>query len=530
MTFLFAMTFPTITPAQVRSTLLARDEIALLDVREEDPFAQAHPLWAANLPLSKVELEAWGRLPRRDVPIVVFDDGESLALPAATRLRALGYTNVSLLDGGLAAWRDAGGEVFRDVNVPSKAFGELVEEARHTPSLSAPEVQALLDAKADVVVLDARRFEEYRTMSIPGGISVPGAELVLRVRDLAPDPATREIVNCAGRTRSIIGTQSLVNAGIPNPVAALRNGTIGWTLAGQSLAHGQGRSFADVASGDTAAARASAADVARRAGVAIVDDAQLAAWLAEPHRTTYCFDVRTPEEYARGHRRGFRGAPGGQLVQETDVHAPVRGARLVLTDDDGVRARMSASWLAQMGWEVAVIDGPSREIETGPDVAPRPDTPAVRTVAPATLSDWLATGDTAVIDVTASANHVARHVAGAWWSPRSLLPAALKVVPPARRYVVTCGTSLLARFAADDLKVLTDAEVWVLEGGNAAWFAAGLPDAKGEERLAAPRIDRYRRPYEGTDNPREAMQAYLDWEFGLVAQLGRDGTHFFRVI
>jgi hypothetical protein len=31
-------------------------------------------------------------------------------------------------------------------------------------------------------------------------------------------------VNCAGRTRSIIGTQSLINAGVPNPVTALRNG------------------------------------------------------------------------------------------------------------------------------------------------------------------------------------------------------------------------------------------------------------------------------------------------------------------
>ena len=524
------MTFPTVTPAHVRSRLLAREEIALLDVREEDPFAQEHPLWAANLPLSKLELEAWGRLPRRDVQVVVYDDGEGLALPAATRLRALGYTEVSLLAGGLAGWRGAGGEVFRDVNVPSKAFGELVESERHTPSLSAPEVKALLDAKADVVVLDARRFEEYQTMSIPGGISVPGAELVLRVRGLAPDPATRVIVNCAGRTRSIIGTQSLVNAGIPNPVAALRNGTIGWTLAGQSLAHGQSRRFADVPSGHPAAARASADDVARRAGVAVIGDVQLAAWLAETHRTTYRLDVRTPEEYARGHRRGFRGAPGGQLVQETDVHAPVRGARLVLTDDDGVRARMSASWLAQMGWDVAVIDGLGDDVETGPDVAPRPDTPAVRSVSPVTLADWFANGDTAVIDVTASANHVARHVAGAWWSPRSLLADALKVIPRARRYVVTCGTSLLARFAADDLKSLTEAEVWVLEGGNAAWFAAGLPEEKGEARLAAPRIDRYRRPYEGTDNAREAMQAYLDWEFGLVAQLGRDGTHFFRVI
>ncbi|OXH83596.1 sulfurtransferase, partial [Burkholderia multivorans] len=136
----------------------------------------------------------------------------------------LGYTDVRLLDGGLAGWQAAGGELFIDVNVPSKSFGEWVEAERHTPSLSAQEVQALIDARADVVIVDARRFDEYRTMNIPTSTSVPGAELVLRVRALAPNPSTRIVVNCAGRTRSIIGTQSLINAGLPNPVAALRNG------------------------------------------------------------------------------------------------------------------------------------------------------------------------------------------------------------------------------------------------------------------------------------------------------------------
>ena len=529
--------FPTLTPADVRAALIARDEIALLDVREEDPHAQAHPLWAANLPLSRLELEVWARLPRRDVRVVVFDAGEGLAERAAQRLRELGYTNVHLLAGGLAGWRDAGGELFRDVNVPSKSFGELVEAERHTPSLSAQEVQALLDAKADVVVLDARRFDEYQTMGIPGATSVPGAELVLRVRDLAPDPATRVIVNCAGRTRSIIGTQSLVNAGIANPVAALRNGTIGWTLAGQQLAHGQSRRFDAALPADAAAQRA-AADVAQRAGVQRVSTDELARWvdeLAQPGgRTTYRFDVRTPEEYAAGHREGFRSAPGGQLVQETDMQAPIRGARIVLADSDGVRANMTGSWLAQMGWQVAVLDASAvpadATLRSGADPAPQPAPPEVRTIAPAVLADWLATGDVAVIDLTSSANHVKRHIRGAWWALRAQLAQALLVIPPARRYVLTCGSSLLARFAAVDLARLTEREVWVLEGGNAAWFAAGLPEASGDARLASPRIDRYRRPYEGTDNAREAMQAYLDWEYGLVEQLERDGTHHFKVL
>lgn len=532
--------FPTLSFADVRAQLLAHHEIALLDVREEDPFAQAHPLWAANLPLSRIELDAWRRIPRRDTLLVLYGEhaGADLAPLAASRLAALGYSRVHLLEGGLDGWRRAGGELFRDVNVPSKAFGELVEHERHTPSLSAQEVKALIDARADVVMLDARRFDEYRTMSIPTATSVPGAELVLRVRELAPDPATRVIVNCAGRTRSIIGTQSLVNAGIPNPVAALRNGTIGWKLAGQVLDHEAARQAPAPGAANRALAQAGAQDVARRAGVRWIGLDALPT-LDAPDRSVYRFDVRTPQEYEAGHLPDFASAPGGQLVQETDHHVPVRGARIVLADDDGVRAPMTASWLAQMGWEVYVTQPQPEAARSAIGTAPagHPAAPPVAEVSPAELAQALqaAPGDIGVIDVTASLQHAKRHIPGAWFAIRAQLAQALDAIPPARRYVLTCGSSLLARFAAADLRAAlavrgSAAEVAVLAGGNAAWFAAGLPAESGLPRAATPATDRYRRPYEGTDAPAAAMQAYLDWEFGLVAQLGVDGTHGFRVL
>jgi len=540
---------PLVGAAEVRRRLLTREEVALLDVREEDEFARGHPLWAANLPLGRLELDAWGRLPRRDTAIVVYGrDGTDDARVAARRLAALGYTQVGLLEGGLAGWRELGGELFIDVNVPSKSFGEWLEARRHTPSLPAEDVQGLIDRGEDLVILDARRFDEYQVMSIPGAISVPGAELVLRVRELAPDPRTRVVVNCAGRTRSLVGAQSLVNAGIPNPVAALRNGTIGWTLAGQALEHGASRRAGPVGEATREAARRDAAAVAKRAGVLRIDAATLARWRADPRRTTYLLDVRTPEEYTTGHLAGFRSAPGGQLVQETDHHAPVRGARLVLVDHDGtpgggrdagVRAPMTASWLAQMGWEVALLEAGAAATApeaTGADVPPRPAPPSVASVSPAELHEWLerGAGHVEVLDVTTSANYVRGHVPGAWFVLRSRLADALAALPRAERLVLTCATSVLAWWAARDLQALLDpaaaARVAVLEGGTQAWAAQGLPLAAGEERLASPRIDRYRRPYEGTEVPRQAMQDYLDWEFGLVAQLERDGTHFFEPI
>ncbi len=531
---------PSKTPADVRNALLAQQEIALIDVREEHPFAQAHPLFAANFPAGKLEIEVYTRIPRRSTAIVVYDDGEGLAEPAARTLQRLGYTDVALLAGGLQGWRDAGGEVFIDVNVPSKSFGELVEAERHTPSLPAEEVKTLIDQKADVVVLDARRFDEYQTMNIPTGVSVPGAELVLRARALAPRPETQIIVNCAGRTRSIIGTQSLINAGLPNPVAALRNGTIGWLLAGQELERGASRRFDTQPTQDTPEQRATAAQGARkvadRAGVKRARTEHLQAFGLQTERTTYLLDVRTAEEFNRGHVPGFRNAPGGQLVQETDHTAPVRGARLVLVDYDGVRANMSASWLAQMGWDVWVLDGlQSADFhDTRPAPQPVPDLlePA-QWISPAELAARLqreAPGQTVVLDMTTSANYTLRHIPGAWFVVRSQVEQALQTIPQATHYVLTCGSSLLARYAAVDVARITGVTVQVLEGGTLAWIAQGLPLEQGETRLASPRIDRYRRPYEGTDSPREAMQAYLDWEFGLVEQLGRDGTHGFRVI
>ncbi|GAB2917968.1 rhodanese-related sulfurtransferase [Paraburkholderia jirisanensis] len=532
--------YPLRSYEDVRETLLAKREIALLDVREEDPHAHAHPLFAANLALSRIELDAYTRLPRRDVPIVLLDAGEGLAARAAARLEALGYTQVALLDGGLDGWIRAGGEVFRDVNVPSKAFGELVEAQRHTPSLSAETVDALLKDGGDVVVLDARRFDEYQTMNIPGSISVPGAELVLRARALAPDPKTRVIVNCAGRTRSIIGAQSLVNAGLPNPVAALRNGTIGWTLAGQALEHGSARRFDAQAGREAtplAASQHAARALAERAGVQRTTLEAAAHWADDAARTTYRFDVRTPAEYEAAHAQGFQSAPGGQLVQETDMFAPVRGARIVLFDDDGVRANMTASWLAQMNHDVYVVDGAQPAALDAHGVAPgiRAEPPSVDRVTPAQLAALLddpARG-TVLIDVTSSANHVKAHIPGAYWLVRARIHAAfadVRELPDAQRYVVTCGTNVLAPFAAADLAELTGKPVQVLDGGTQAWIRAGLPTESGDARLASPRIDRYRRPYEGTDAPREAMHAYLEWEYGLVAQLERDGTHGFFVI
>jgi rhodanese-related sulfurtransferase len=522
--------------AAVRRALRERTEIGLLDVRPEGLFAGGHPLFAASFPLGRLEAEVLDRLPRRSVPLVVYGDGDQDAAAAVSRLRSLGYRHVSLLDGGLAGWVAGGGELFGDVNAPSKAFGELVDATAGTPAIAAGELHALLSGGADVVVVDARRFEEFHTMSIPTATSVPGAELVMRAGALAPDPSTVVVVNCAGRTRSIIGTQSLINAGLPNRVVALRNGTIGWTLAGLELDHGQERRGPEVPPAAARRTGAAAWAVARKAGVGRISPPGLRSSVERGDRTIYRFDVRSPGEYAEGHLAGFRSAPGGQLVQETDWFAPVRGALVVLAGDGGGRAAMTASWLAQMGWKVAVLGpdaGPGGgAVETGPWAPSWPAPPELPLADPAQVESWLRDGEAAVVDVDSSRRFLAGHVPGAAWALRGDLSRA--GLPGGSghpgRLVVASSDGMLARFAAAEVAAGPGTRVLVLAGGTAGWAASGRPLQSGLGEMLSAQIDVYRRPYEGTGVDPAAMQAYLDWEYGLVAQLERDGTHGFTVL
>jgi rhodanese-related sulfurtransferase len=357
-----------IDAASLRRRLMGDGEIAPLDVREEATFAAGHLLLARSVPLARIVPAIDALVPRRATPIVLIDDADGLGDGAAESLAGLGYTDIAILEGGIAAWKAAGYELFSGTNVPSKAFGELVEHRHHTPSISAEELQALKDEGADLVILDSRPFAEYVRMAIPGGIDCPGAELAYRVHDIAPKPDTLVVVNCAGRTRSIIGAQSLINAGIPNKVVALRNGTMGWQLAGFEVERGAARRPPEPSPAGLAKAKAAAARNAAKYGVRTVDRTALKNFRADADRTTYLLDVRNPEEFEAGHMPESVSAPGGQLVQATDRYVGTLGARLVLIDDTGVRAEMTGAWLRQMGWrDVFVLTGGlDGALETGP--------------------------------------------------------------------------------------------------------------------------------------------------------------------
>ncbi|HEX9555062.1 MAG TPA: rhodanese-like domain-containing protein, partial [Reyranella sp.] len=536
---------PLLSVQQVKAMLKAGEVFAFFDVREEGEFStEGHPLFATPLPLSRLEPRAFALLPDPHTRIVLMDSGEEGRDPqwsgranrAAAKLSQLGYTDLAVMKDGLKAWREAGYEVFTGVNVPSKAFGEVVEHENDTPRIDAADLQKLVDAKTDLVILDSRPMPEFNNMSIPGGIDCPGAELVYRVKDLAPRPETLVVVNCAGRTRSIIGAQSLINAGLPNKVIALKNGTMGWHLAGLKVARGETTSFGPQGPQAAKFAQAAAANIAAKMKVKKIDKAGLAR-LEAKGGPLYRLDVRDPAEYAQGHLKGFRHAAGGQLVQATDQYVGARGATIVLHDNDGVRATMTAHWLMQMAWnEVYVLDHKPVSTELTTEAEPRfpkgflPPTPA--SVAAAELHKSLERA--LVIDLDTSLRYRDGHVPGAWFAVRANLaktiPEMLAKQNAVTRIVLVSPDGEIAALAAPEAEAAAGGlPVVILEGGMTGWRDAKLGIETGHTRMADPPTDVWYRPYDFKENIEAAMRQYLDWEVDLVPQVTRDGDAKFAV-
>jgi rhodanese-related sulfurtransferase len=509
------------------------DEIALLDISEHGQYGAGHPFFATPLPYSRFELRLPALVPNQGVRIVLCDEGDGVAVRAARRAAALGYRNLHVLAGGKEAWSAAGCTLFDGVNVPSKAFGELIEHARGTPHISPQTVEAMRVAKEDFVIVDGRPFFEFHKMCIPGGICCPNGELVLRIKEIVPDPKTTIVVNCAGRTRSIIGAQTLLDFGMPNPVYALENGTQGWLLAGLTLEHGAERRYGDAkALSNSRTLQARAHEFGVKRGAAFVSATIAAAWLGDPARTTYLLDVRTAEEVAAQPMAGLVHAPGGQLIQATDHWIGVKGARIILVDAEEVRAPVVAGWLRQLGHEAYVLDG---GIAAAAELASLQATQ----VAPLPLPMPISVGETAaaigkgavqLIDLRPSMTFRQGHIAPAIWSIRPRITAAVRT--GAETTVLIAEEPELAALAALDLREAGVSNIRLLAGNNIkAWREDGLPiAATPADPCDADCIDFLFFARDRHDGNAAAARQYLAWETGLIDRLDAQERGMFRIL
>jgi rhodanese-related sulfurtransferase len=506
------------------------DELALLDVRGQGAFSEKNLFHATTLPLGQLELLIANAVPRRNTrTVIVSAENDGLSERAVSRLRSFGYTNLCILAGGVEAWERAGYPVYSGTHVRSKAFSEVMEEDLHIPWIDASEMKRRVASGQRVVVFDSRSFPEYQRVTVPGATSIPGSELVRHIRDQVPDEGTLVVVSCGGRTRSIIGAQSLIAAGLPNPVVSLKDGTMGLRRDGLPMENGAGRRPLVPSEAGAQWGAAAAAKVAEAVNVRTIDDDTFRMWQEDRGRTLYVFDVRTPEEYVAGHLAGSTSAQGSQLVQEIDTYAPVWGARIVLVDDEHlIRARMTASWLLQLGCpEVAVRTLGNAPLEVGPQplrVAGLQDLRQQQDsfVTVEQLADLLERDQANVVDLSTSPQYRLGHVPGAWFVTRVRLAQRLRSLPQQRALVLTSEDGLVARFAAAELAAQHGIQAKLLIGGNRGWQLAGRQLAQGPERINDDVDDAWLPPPQRDGDVHAAIVEYLEWELSLAHRVRED--------
>ncbi|MGH7887944.1 MAG: rhodanese-like domain-containing protein [Candidatus Binatia bacterium] len=508
------------------STLMSSDRLfAVFDVRERGEYNDSQIPNTTSLPRSQIEMRIAELVPNRTIPLVVYDEGGKRAELAADTLTELGYANIAILGGGLAAWQNENRETVSGVNVPSKAFGEKVHHDRGVPDLSPEELKTLIDRSESLTILDVRTAEEYGRFCIPGGINVPNGDLILWAAELRQKPTV--IVNCAGRTRSIIGTATLRRLGLTN-VRALRNGTMGWLLAGFNLETKPGRRAPAAHSESRAQALAVARSIAEEENIDFIeiDDIQRLIEEGEDGRT-YLIDVRSEAEFAAGHVAGSINVPGGQAVQRADDFVPVRNAQIVFISNQSARAVMAAYWYRQMGFkQVRVLQGgldawkaSGQPLVTGASVSEPLGFGAAKRatlyIDAANLRDQIETGSCMVLDVSTSLEHERAHVPDATWISRGWIDIKLPelIADRGQRIILTCPDARQSTFAAQQLARVGYVNIWVLAGGLAAWTAAGCRTESGVSHTLTPANDVVLSP--SIRGNKEDMQKYLDWELKL---------------
>jgi rhodanese-related sulfurtransferase len=509
------------------SLMVSETLYAVFDVRERGEFNAGQIANATSLPRSQIEFRIAELVPDRRIPIAVYDEGEGRAALAAKSLAKFGYENVSILDGGLPEWRNQKLPTVSGVNVPSKAFGEKVHHERMIPEVSPEELKSLQKRAAELVVFDVRTPEEYGRFCIPGGLNVPGGDLILWADALKRKPETTVVVNCAGRTRSIIGTAALLRSGLKN-VRALKNGTMGWVLAGLELESTPRRVTPSAPDPSRKHAREIALQIAAEEKIAWISPYELGDQLAS-NAVTYLIDVRSESEYEDGHVPASLNVPGGQAVQRADDFVAVKNGRIVFISNQSARAVMAAYWYRQMGFrDVKVLQGgieawreSGGSVESGGSQNEPLGFEAAkklsRMLAPGEADSLWQSSSINVLHVGSSADFAAAHLPGSKWISRGWLELKLpsSLDDHNRAILLSCADGRNSPLAAATLLEMGYKEVFVLDGGVQAWTGAGYPIEKGLDSCLVEPNDIVLSP--SIKGDKEAMRRYLEWEIKLTA-------------
>lgn len=482
---------------------------AFLDLREAGEVSEGHPFASVNVPFGRLEIDLPALVPSRDVPVVLFDAGDGVAERAAERMAEAGWRGLSIVAGGAPAWQAAGLPLIKGEHSFSKAFGEWVQHAFAVPEIGPDDLFHRMQAADPPLLIDGRPLAEHRNFTLPHAVNCPNAELGLRMPTEAARPV---VVHCAGRTRSIIGAQTLRDFGLAGQIVALRDGTQGWELSGRQRELGADRSLPLPEGPDLDAARARARQMMARFGLPSARAAEVAAWAQDRGRATYFFDPR-PEGEGRT-PPGFRRAPGTTLIQQVDRFIGIRGARVVLHDPLLVRAAFAALWLRRMGIEAHVLTEDPPPLP-GPEALVLPDLPETVTDLPP---------EAVLLDLRPAAAFRAAHPQGAL---RGLRARLYRIgLDPASQVVLIPGDPGMARLVAGDLVRMGHRPVGCLPDDPAAWQALGRAVVTDSPDDPARDIDIVRFCAGRHRGNLADARAYLEWETGLLDRLAAAGLTF----
>jgi rhodanese-related sulfurtransferase len=516
-----------ISPSQLNAWRESKKPHALFDVRDPVEIDDGHIFGMTALPRRQVEVRIGSLVPDISLPIVIYDEGGQRAAFTVQTFQELGWHEVYWLEGGLRAWQSMGYLLASGSNVPSKKFGEQIQMKYDVPSVQAGQLNEWLASDRRIALCDVRTPQEHEQACIPGAINLPSFDHALLAGELCQEHDA-VVLHCAGRTRSIIATQTLRDLGFGN-VFALENGTMGWRLAGLSVEQGSKRRkpIASKLSADQVQIRA--AELAAVAGVRKLSAHSFQDLMTHRHkegRAFYAFDVRNVEDYVAGHIPQTIAVPGGQLVQRTDDFITGQKLPVVLIDQIETRALLTATWLCRMGhdnvfvleggidlWQAKCLpldSGRGRDVPKGLSETRQ----YALHLNPVEFKLWLKSRPTSVLlDVGLSSIFRKGHLAGASWLPRTWLETRIDERVNSRHtpIALTCSQGAESSLAAWALRKLGFVDLAVLEGGTSAWLAGGLelvPEQnfpkKDDERIP---------PYEAGE---QAMRNYLAWEVQLM--------------
>jgi rhodanese-related sulfurtransferase len=514
-----------LSPEELKSLLdgSERKRRALIDVREYAEYKQEHILGATPLPRRLLEFRMRQVVPSKVTHVALCDDDGRRARLASQTLVRMGYSRVDVLEGGLKNWVEHGYPIEFELNTSPKIFGEKVFVDMKIPEITPERLHEMMEKSEEPLVIDVRPPEEHKASCIPGAVGLPGGDLLLRIADMMDDPEQMLVLHCAGRTRSIISTATLRRMGYPNAYA-LRNGTMGWILAGFELERGSKAHLENPSAKALQASEEFKSKLDREDHVQYMDPNELRSVLSvRETENVYLIDVRTREEFVEGHVAGFQWRPAVQAIQQVDEIIAVNDSRIIITCDVGVRSTMVASWYGRMGFRnVQVLRGGVRgwrakgfTIEGGPDnPIPFGITEARKEVTmlpPKKFQDFIANEKALIIYVDTSDKYADCHIPESLWILRSWLEIQISDMVQSKTDAIgiTCADGGNAPLAGATLNELGFQRVAALQGGISAWKEAGLPL---EVRPVSSKAPKDVLPFIGTSMSKEDMLRYLTWE------------------